>query len=588
MNAPAGKKRTLRQVADDATAGGRPAGFEFEAAHTYRDTSGHPLFYRVRYRNRSTGAKWIRPMRKKEDGTVELKEPTFEPGCRPLYGLDKLAGSPGSPVVVVEGEGCADALLKLGVLATTSGGADSAARADWQPLAGRDVTIWPDHDDAGQRYAAAAAERLQQLGCRVRILDVAALDLPAKGDAVDWLKVNPNAVADDVRALPANEAGQTDQLPYITQDELANARLTPRVILRDLLYCDVRTRISAGGTGKTTLAIFEAVTLALGRPLYGRQPDRPCRTVIVTREDTREILVARMREITAAMNLDKDDIQLVLERCLIIDMSAESFRLSEVLSDVVTPHHGNIERLIEMLADWHPDWLIFDPLVSFGVGESRVNDAEQGLIEAFRILRNRLDCCIEGIHHSGKANAREKILDQYAGRGGSALADGSRMVAVMRPLDHGEWMKETGTRLADDESGIVMALPKLSYGPSQQPIYIRRRGYSFKAEIVCRRSQEQAARDTADQVFRFLASEFEQGRKYSLRDIENSTDAMNLTRAEIRSAITELKVAGRVLYHHVSGRAGSHFEPASVAESAGDGALKIDRKEALDGQPHPA
>ncbi|TXI99084.1 MAG: AAA family ATPase [Aquabacterium sp.] len=126
-----------------------------------------------------------------------------------------------------------------------------------------------------------------------------------------------------------------------------------------------------------------------------------------------------------------------------------------------------------------PDWLIFDPLVSFGVGESRVNDAEQGVIEVFRVIRNRLNCCVEGIHHSGKANAREGQRDQYAGRGGSALADGSRMVAVMQPLTPGEWKKETGLSLGPNESGVVLALPKLSYAKQQPPLYIRRYGYSF-------------------------------------------------------------------------------------------------------------
>ncbi|MBK8990899.1 MAG: AAA family ATPase [Gammaproteobacteria bacterium] len=260
----------------------------------------------------------------------------------------------------------------------------------------------------------------------------------------------------------------------ITPDELDRARLTPRVILRDLLYADVRIRISAGGTGKTTLALFEAVTLALQRPLYGRQPERPCRTVIVTREDSREILVARLREIIKAMELTPDEILRALGRIVIIDKSGESFRLSQVIADVVVPSHVTLAELIEALTAWAPDWIIFDPLVSFGVGEQRVNDAEQGLIEAFRILRNRLDCCVEGIHHSGKANARERTLDQYSGRGGSALADGARMVAVMQPVDADEWLKEVGSRLADGENGIVMALPKLSYAKPQDSIFIRR------------------------------------------------------------------------------------------------------------------
>ena len=232
-------------------------------------------------------------------------------------------------------------------------------------------------------------------------------------------------------AKTVSSVAQSIVLDEITRDEMNAARLTPRVILRDLLYADVRTRIAAGGVGKTTIAIFEAVTLALGRDLWGRTPHKQCRTVLITREDSREILVARMREIINTMQLTPEDVAIVLASIKIIDVSGVSFRLSAVNDDVVVPHMVNLEWIVEALAHWKPDWIIFDPLVSFGVGESRVNDAEQGLIEAFRVLRNRLDCCIEGIHHSGKANAREKNLDQYAGRGGSALSDGSRMVVVM-------------------------------------------------------------------------------------------------------------------------------------------------------------
>jgi len=77
--------------------------------------------------------------------------------------------------------------------------------------------------------------------------------------------------AGDLSATSAAKAvasvAQGIMVDEITLDEMHAARLTPRVILRDLLYADVRTRIAAGGVGKTTIAIFEAVTLALGRDL---------------------------------------------------------------------------------------------------------------------------------------------------------------------------------------------------------------------------------------------------------------------------------------------------------------------------------
>jgi DNA primase len=41
---------------------------------------------------------------------------------------------------------------------TSSGGSNAANKADWSPMEGRDVSIWPDNDDAGRHYAAEVAK----------------------------------------------------------------------------------------------------------------------------------------------------------------------------------------------------------------------------------------------------------------------------------------------------------------------------------------------------------------------------------------------------------------------------------------------
>ncbi|MBN9188781.1 MAG: hypothetical protein J0I62_09825, partial [Microbacterium sp.] len=65
--------------------------------------------------------------------------------------------------------------------------------ADWTPLQGRAVLIWPDHDEPGAQYGQDVAAGLLALGCKVSILDVAALGLPPKGDAFDWIEAHPDA-----------------------------------------------------------------------------------------------------------------------------------------------------------------------------------------------------------------------------------------------------------------------------------------------------------------------------------------------------------------------------------------------------------
>jgi putative DNA primase/helicase len=87
---------------------------------------------------------------------------------RPLYGLSDLRMRPDAPILVVEGEKCADAAKAVFsdcVVVTSSNGAASASQSDWTSLAGRNrVWIWPDLDAPGAKYAVDVAEILLGLG----------------------------------------------------------------------------------------------------------------------------------------------------------------------------------------------------------------------------------------------------------------------------------------------------------------------------------------------------------------------------------------------------------------------------------------
>lgn len=86
---------------------------------------------------------------------------------RALYGLDRLAKQTSDPVIVTEGEKAADAVRELmpGFIAvTSSGGSKAAGKADWSPLNGRRVIIWPDADEPGRAYAKAVAKHTREAG----------------------------------------------------------------------------------------------------------------------------------------------------------------------------------------------------------------------------------------------------------------------------------------------------------------------------------------------------------------------------------------------------------------------------------------
>jgi putative DNA primase/helicase len=180
------------------------------AIHHYTAPDGAITFARIRLKHPGTGEKWIRPLRRDASGIwCELKAPEFESGA-PLYNLHQLCdpARQSERVILVEGEYKVDMLALRGIIATTSGGAQSVETSDWQPLAGRNVLVWPDNDKPGDDYAQRAADKLKALGCEVAFIDVATLNLPTKGDVVDWLKTfhqqqGRKATAADVWAIPA-------------------------------------------------------------------------------------------------------------------------------------------------------------------------------------------------------------------------------------------------------------------------------------------------------------------------------------------------------------------------------------------------
>lgn len=176
-------------------------GFQPEALHEYTDRTGNPLHWRIRLKNPNTDEKWIRPMRYDNDAGHLLEEPNYING-KPLYNLHRLLSQEKGPVIIVEGELCVDRLTRLGALSTTSGGAGSVEKTDLQPLAGRFIIIWPDNDAPGKNFAQAFIEKLKPLGCEIHQISIDVLNLPDKGDVIDWLALHPNATIDDILKLP--------------------------------------------------------------------------------------------------------------------------------------------------------------------------------------------------------------------------------------------------------------------------------------------------------------------------------------------------------------------------------------------------
>lgn len=398
-------QETVQEAARRLAASALGEGYKATGLHCYRDASGHPVFWRIRCKH-PDGRKWIRAMCFNGSEYVLGESPAPAIG-KPLYRLPELvAADPAALVWIVEGEGKADALGKLGLIVTTSGSCTSAGGTDWQPMAGHPCVIWPDNDKPGSIYADNVAATLRALGCPVERIDVAALELPDKGDASDWLALHPGATAADVLALA--------RLPDRTAPPFTDSR--PRVILTrgsevepiavDWLWPGYlaagKLHLIAGapGTGKTTIAAALAATITCG----GHWPDgsKAERGSVVFwsgEDDNADTLNPRLRAAGADMSrvLTVDGIQDLGVRCP-FDPARD------------------LEALRGALAT-SPDvrLIVIDPLVSAITGDSHKNAEVRRGLQPLVDMAGQLRCALLGVTHFSKGTGGRDPVERVTG-----------------------------------------------------------------------------------------------------------------------------------------------------------------------------
>ena len=107
------------------------------------------------------------------------------PDQLPLYNADLVANNPEAPLVMVEGEKCADALScfedVIGV--TWPCGANSVGKVDFSLLAGRTVYICPDNDKVGRAAMKKVEGELAKVGATVPgTIDISDMAIEVTGE----------------------------------------------------------------------------------------------------------------------------------------------------------------------------------------------------------------------------------------------------------------------------------------------------------------------------------------------------------------------------------------------------------------------
>jgi len=371
-------------------------GYKPQSLHHYTSAEGEWLYSRMRL-NHPEKTKIIRPFYQ-ENGNFILGEPKFQ-GKKPLYQLPLIKDA--DTVFWVEGEKKVDALVGLGLVATTSGGATSHDGADFEPLRGKRVVIWADFDDSGKAHAGAVKAILKGIHCEVISIDVESLNLPVKGDVVDWLQINPLATKENVLALPL--------LPHEIKAEqgvilLKASELKPKPInwIWDGWIAGGKFHLLGGvaGTGKTTISLALASSITNG----GRFPDNtrsPSGNVVVWtgEDDISDTLTPRLM----AMGANLDKVHFV--QGVIGEDGEQPFNPS---TDMLI-----LQQAIAKVGD--VKLLIIDPIVSVVKGDSHKNAEVRKDLAPLIQMAESMGFAIIGITHFSKGTSGKEPIERITG-----------------------------------------------------------------------------------------------------------------------------------------------------------------------------
>ena len=435
-------------------------GFIPVALHTYTDTEGRPLYWRMRLKHSETAEKWIRPMRLNGQG-YDLGEPKFDNG-KPLYTLPRIAGNPGAVVWIVEGEQKADALNALGLVATTSGSATSAAAADWEPLRGRTVTIWPDNDDAGKGYASEVTSILLDTGCLVSCLEVGKLGLGEGEDVMEWLSAHSEAARSDVEVLPKLEAIR-DQKTAPADDSAGDPSGILYRCMADVRAKPIRWlwpgRIARGkvslivghpGLGKSQVtAGFAAIVSTGGFWPVDRTHCERGRVLLLSAEDDPEDTIRPRLE---AANAD-------LSRIVILDAVRETNQRGEVhaRSFNLNTDVSRLGALIAKLKD--VALIVIDPISAYlGAADSHNNAEVRALLTPLAELAARHGVAVVCVSHLNKSAGSEALLRVQGSVAFGAAARAVWGVARDKEIAARRLFLPLKNNLGTDQTGLAFAV----------------------------------------------------------------------------------------------------------------------------------
>jgi len=344
-------------------------------------------------------------------------------------------------VLIVEGEKDADALITLGLTATTNPfGAGKWPDHFGQFFKGKNVILIPDNDEPGRDHMKKVMVNLRGAAASIKWLDLPGL--AEKGDVSDFISQfqskeeaseRLSILLESAATIQGAASKSTNKFHFLSAAELCRERKKADWLIKPYFNRDtLGTIFGEAGSGKSFLATDFGLCVASNHQWHGFQINQTGTVFYIAGEG----FGGFNRRIKAWA--DQHGCELAKIPFFVSDRPAQILEPASV---------KEIQQAIDELSEKHgkPVLIIIDTLNrNFGPGDENSTGDMTRFISGLDDIRARYQCAILTVHHSG-------LTATDRARGASALraaldweyrltknADGTRTLTCTKSKDYGE------------------------------------------------------------------------------------------------------------------------------------------------------
>lgn len=314
-------------------------------------------------------------------------------------------------------------------------------------------------------------------------MGVADLDWPDGYEAVPARPANVVPINDDkppawMDEPPPHGEKTSDPAPIIATPFVwrPEREIPPRQWLygKHLLRQFVSVDVAAGGTGKSSVKIGEALAMASNRDLYGiAVHEGPLNVWLYNLEDPAEETERRLHATAKWFHITPADVEGRMfvdsgrnQRCIIATETEYGTRIAQPVYEQI-----KVQLLARSI-----DVLIIDPFVSSHEVSENDNGAIDAVVKAWGRLADECRCSVNLVHHVRKGNGQETNAD--SARGAKSLVDGSRSVQVFNRMTADE---ASLAGIAEDQRGFYFRVQndKANLAPPEKASWYRMNNVSL-------------------------------------------------------------------------------------------------------------